>query len=243
MTSRIALIGDFDPSVTAHRAIPAAVRLAARSLGASVVGEWVGTDTLNAHDPDLDRFDGVWCVPASPYRSTDAALAAIRLARESGRPFLGTCGGFQHAILECAASIWGVEGAAHAELDTRAAGPVISELACSLVEQRSSVRFLPGSRLAEAYGGPSAVEAYHCSYGLSSEYRHHLDDGPLRATAWDDDGDVRGVELDGHRFFVATLFQPERAALYDETPPVVAAFVDAVARRAVCRARTTGGRK
>lgn len=36
-------------------------------------------------------------------------------------------------------------------------------------------------------------------------------------------------ELDGDPFFVATLFQPERAALRGEVPAIVAAFVRAAA--------------
>ncbi len=35
------------------------------------------------------------------------------------------------------------------------------------------------------------------------------------------------MELQGHPFYVATLFQPERAALQGQTPPLVAAFVRA----------------
>jgi len=41
-------------------------------------------------------------------------------------------------------------------------------------------------------------------------------------------GEVRGVELSGHPFFVAVLFQPERAALRGEVPPLVASFVAAL---------------
>jgi len=52
--------------------------------------------------------------------------------------------------------------------------------------------------------------------------------GPLRATAEDDAGEVRAVEFEGHPFFVATLFQPERAALVGLVPPIVAAFVAAI---------------
>jgi CTP synthase (UTP-ammonia lyase) len=37
------------------------------------------------------------------------------------------------------------------------------------------------------------------------------------------------MELQGHPFFVATLFQPERAALQGDTPPLVRAFVQACA--------------
>jgi hypothetical protein len=35
----------------------------------------------------------------------------------------------------------------------------------------------------------------------------------MRASAWDIAGDAGAVELDGHPFFIATLFQPERSAL------------------------------
>ncbi len=106
---RVGLIGDHDPSVTAHQAIPMALALAADALAVSVEHEWVPTESIATHERVAD-FDGLWCVPASPYRRTDGALVAIRFAREERRPFLGTCGGFQHAILEyarhvmCAAS-------------------------------------------------------------------------------------------------------------------------------------------
>ena len=62
-----------------------------------------------------------------------AAIAAIRFARESGRPFLGTCGGFQHALLEHAESIWGVD-AANAETNPEATDPVIAPLACARID-------------------------------------------------------------------------------------------------------------
>ena len=42
---------------------------------------------------------------------------------------------------------------------------------------------------------------------------------------------LRGVELDSHPFFVATLFQPERRALRGEAPAPVVAFVSAMVQR------------
>jgi len=225
----VGLIGDRDERVTAHRAIPRAVALAAAEAGLEVSVEWLGTETIDPNAPALARFSGLWCVPASPYRSTEGAISGIRFAREHDLPFLGTCGGFQHALLEVAEALWGIDTAGHAELDPSVPDPVIAPLVCSLVEKGGLVHFAPGSRLAAAYGRTAAREEYHCSYGLSPTYRDHLDDGPLRVTSWDDDGDVRGVELDGHPFFVATLFQPERAALRGLVPPIVVAFLTAVA--------------
>jgi CTP synthase (UTP-ammonia lyase) len=228
MRLKLGLIGDHDASVVAHRAIPKAIELAAADVGVDADIEWLGTETIDPERPELSDFHGLWCVPNSPYRSAAGAIAAIRFARERGVPFLGTCAGFQHALLECAESLWGIEGAVHAELDPAAADAVIAPLGCALVEQSGSIRFAAGSKLAAAYGRQSAEEEYHCSYGLNPMYRPRLDRGRLRATAWDDDGDVRGIELDGHVFFVAMLFQPERAALRGVAPPIVSAYLRSI---------------
>jgi CTP synthase (UTP-ammonia lyase) len=225
----IGLIGDRDDGVVAHRAIPLALAAAAADLGIDIGFEWLATDAIVSDRP-LAAFAGLWCVPASPYRSMDGALRAIRFAREQDMPFLGTCGGFQHAIVEYARNALDMPNATHAETSPDSPDAVIAPLVCALVEVRDTVHLVPGSRIAAAYRAETASEGYHCSYGLNAAFRRQLAAGPLRVSAHDDAGDVRAVELDGHAFFVATLFQPERAALAQRTPPLVAAFVAACAR-------------
>jgi CTP synthase (UTP-ammonia lyase) len=224
----IALIGDYKESVTAHRAIPPALSLAAQEAQLEVTFDWLHTATLRPDIGDqLSSYSGIWCVPASPYVNTAGALAAIRFARTAPRPFLGTCGGFQHALLEYAMAEWGIIDAAHAELDPAARDPLIAPLACSLVEVSESLTLGQGTRLTRAYGRESIVEGFHCRYGLNPRYAQRLEQGPLRVAARDAAGSVRAVELATHPFFVATLFQPERAALKGIAPPIVAAFLNA----------------
>ena len=231
-TLRIALIGDYNPSVKAHQAIPRALALASEG-DIDCHWEWVHTTTLMGDPSDrLADYDGVWCVPASPYANTRGALNAIRFARETGRAFLGTCGGFQHAIMEYAEAVWGV-AAAHAETDADAIDPVIAPLTCSLVEQSGELYFEPRSRLASIYGVGSTTEAYHCRYGLNPRYAERLTSGPLRIAARDGAEDVRAIELDGHPFFIGTLFQPERSAFSGRRHPLIRAFVVAVHDRVV----------
>lgn len=224
----IGLVGDYDASVPAHQAIPLALQRAAASSGVTLEHEWVPTEDIVSIS-NISRFDGIWCVPASPYRNMDGALLAIRHARESSVPFLGTCGGFQHAIVEYARNVLGWADADHAETAPDASRAVISPLECALVEATGSVRLYPGSRIAAAYGTEETTEGYRCRYGLNPEFRARLTAGPLRAAADDATGEVRAVELDGHPFFVATLFQPERAALKGNAAPLVDAFVAASA--------------
>lgn len=226
---RVGLIGDYDPSVVAHRAIPIALERVAKELGRSVLPEWIPTEQIQ-EVTRVAGFDGLWCVPASPYRNTEGALLAIRFARERLRPFLGTCGGFQHAVIEYARNVIGWSDAEHGETAPSAARQVISLLSCALVEVGDAVRFRPGSKIFAAYGCGEATEGYHCNYGLNPEFQSMLFAGSLRATAEDENGEIRAMELEGHPFFVATLFQPERVALEGKVPPLVRAFVQSIER-------------
>ena len=90
-TIRIGLIGDFHPAKQAHQAIPRAVELAATDLGCQAELTWLPTAQIG-HEGEaaLAEFDGLWCVPGSPYESMEGALRGIRFARERGKPFVGT---------------------------------------------------------------------------------------------------------------------------------------------------------
>ena len=70
-------------------------------------------------------------------------------------------------------------------------------------------------------------EGYQCNYGIAEAFAAELDSGDLRVTGWDDNGDIRAVELVTHPFFVATLFQPERGALTGKPVPLAQAMLRA----------------
>lgn len=226
---RLALVGDYRPEAIAHQAIPVAIRLAADSLNLSVAADWLPTETLTS-PMMLDSFDAIWVVPGSPYRNDDGAFMAIAYARENNVPFLGSCGGFQYALIEYARNVMGWHDAAHAETD-RAGRMVIAPLSCSLVEKTGDIVIAADSAIAKAYGKLSTHEGYHCNFGVNPTFVDELADFPLRISAWDSEGDVRGIELPGHKFFVATLFQSERAALQDEISPLVAAWIKEAAQK------------
>ena len=63
-----------------------------------------------------------------------------------------------------------------------------------------------------------------------SAFAAELEQGDLRVTGWDEEGEIRAVELVTHPFFVATLFQHERHALDGRPAPLVQAFLRAAAQ-------------
>jgi len=91
-TISIAVVGDYNASFRSHPATTQAIQMAAEAVRIPTKVEWIPTTSVKPDIPEriLSGYDGVWAAPASPYRSFDGMLAAIRYARERGIPFVGT---------------------------------------------------------------------------------------------------------------------------------------------------------
>jgi CTP synthase (UTP-ammonia lyase) len=233
--ARVALVGDRSANIRAHARIPQLLDALRDHEGIALDAYWIPTP--DAETRDLSGFDAIWLVPGSPYASEEGALAAVRTARERGIPYLGTCGGFQHAVLEYARDACGLGGVQHAEnLAARGivadpADLLIVPLECSLVGHEEAVMVVPGTLAASIIGPGRRTERYHCSYGLNEAYLAVLGSAGLGISGFDDSGQPRIIEIPGHPFFLATLFQPE---LNDGSRPhpLITAFAQAAARQA-----------
>ncbi len=160
--TKIALIGDRDDQIAAHTGIGLSMERL-REEGWPIETTWVAPSSIGDLAA-LSGFHGFWCVPGSPYSSTEGALAAIGYAREHLVPFLGTWGGFQHAALEYARNVIGLGRAEHEEMSPGAEQLVISQLSCSMVEVTGRVRLSPASKAAALTGVLELDEGYHCNY-------------------------------------------------------------------------------
>ena len=205
-TAKIALVGDRSPSVRAHGRIPLLLDALRRREGLVLDPYWIPSTEAT----DLEGFDGIWVVPGSPYSDPETVVSAIATARVSEIPFLGTCGGFQHAILHLARDLAGIENAQHAEYGLTETD-VIVQLECSLVGHEGPITYAPGTLMARIAGVERSLERYHCSYGISPSYVEVLERAGVTFGAHDDDGAPRALELRDHPFFLGTLFQPELA--------------------------------
>lgn len=227
--ARLALVGDRSAHVRAHQRIPDLLAVLAGQEGLVLDAYWIPSS--EAAGGALRGFDAIWLLPGSPYQDLNGALAAVRAAREELIPFFGSCGGFQHALLEFARDVCGITGAGHAEYAPDTAEPVITALACSLAGHELAVSVTAGTLAGQVIGAERTVERYNCSYGLNPGYLDRLRRHGMRFPGIDDNGDVRIAELPGHPFFLATLFQPELAA--DPRPhPIIRAFAGAAVAHA-----------
>src|SRR5687768_4397806 len=226
MKRSIAIIGEYTPTFPPHIATSAAIEHSRAASRLDIHCSWVSTEEI---DKTLfERFSGIWVAPGSPYKNLDHALSAIRYARENGFACFGTCGGFQHMIIEYARNVLGFKDAGNAEYDPYASNLFISQLACSLAGREMKLTFSSGSRVAQIYGATSAIEQYYCNFGVNPDHVSLLKSGSLKITGSDSEGEIRVIELPGHPFFLGTLFVPQTRSTAEQPHPLVTAFMRAV---------------
>ena len=229
---KIGLIGDYQPNVTAHMAIPKALKLSSEKFNCEVEYLWLDTDLITKkHLCELNSFDGLWSVPATPYKDMEGALSAIKFARENNIPFLGTCGGFQHAVIEYFRNVIGIKDADHLETNPETQTPVISMLSCSMVEKNGDIFIEEGTFVKTIFNNEKTNETYHCNYGFNHHYLEQLKKSKMKISGYDKNKEIRIIELQNHPFFIATLFQPERSSLQNKNHPIIDSFIRATTNK------------
>ena len=225
--AKIGIIGDFNESFPTHIATNEALRDSGTYLGIKEEHQWLGTESI-AENPEiiLDKFDGFLCAPGSPYKSMEGALKAIRFARENDRPFLGTCGGFQHTVLEYARDVLHFEDAQHEEYNPYASKLFISALTCSLAGKILKISLVKNSRAYKIYGRTTIEERYYCNFGLNPKYQQAIHDGGLKITGTDDTKEARILEIPEKRFFFATLFVPQTSSSAEHPHVLINEFLN-----------------
>jgi CTP synthase (UTP-ammonia lyase) len=134
--------------------------------------------------------------------------------------------GFQHALVEYARNVLGIEDAEHEET-TECADLLISKLPGSLVGKTQPIKILPGSLLHSAYGRDEATEQFACNYGFNPKFRDKMGGGRLKITGVGLDGEARAVEITDHPFYVATLFLPQVSSGPGSPHPLIVAYLRA----------------
>ena len=238
-TVRIGIIGDFTPEFPSHHATNNALQHAAAKLGLTMESEWIPTPSLVDANSEkkLESYDGLWASPGSPYKSMEGMLKGIEFARRRDWPFLGTCGGFQYAVIECARNVLGIKDADTAENNSGSKNIIIYPVACAVPDRKGNapklsgavpeIRIRPGSYLQTFYATDVVTEEFFCNFELNPDFEWCSIEAGFPIAARGPNGEVRAIESPTHRFFIATLFQPQLSSKPDKPHPLVIAFVQA----------------
>lgn len=76
------------------------------------------------------------------------------------------------------------------------------------VERTEKIRMKPGTLAARVFG-EAAHEELICNYELNRDYQERLDASGMRITGFDERGVGRVAEIEGHPFYLVSLFLPQ----------------------------------
>ena len=236
---RIGILGDFNPEFRSHHATNEALQHAAAKLNLPVESAWISTPSVVEPDAQrmLESFDGIWAAPGSPYKSFDGMLKGIEFARRRDWPFLGTCGGFQYALIECARNVLGIKDADTAENNSGSKNIVIYPVACAVPKSGKDapklsgpipeIQLRPGSYLQSFYMKDTVEEEFFCNFEVNPDYEWAAMEAGFPVVARGPQGEIRAIESPTHLFYIATLFQPQLSSKPKKPHPLVLAFVQA----------------
>jgi CTP synthase (UTP-ammonia lyase) len=228
---RIGIIGDYDGRPS-HLATEEALKHCAKRLEIPLQSEWLPTESFEVGvGQELYDYDGLWCAPGSPYQSMLGAINAIGFARENNYPFLGTCGGFQHAVIEYGRNVLQIGDLLDPSFNPYEPNNYIAALSCSLVGETRHIILDQTSSLSHIYGTTEIVEKYNCSFGLNKDFQALLDGNGFRVIGVDENEEARIMTIENHSFFVATLFQPQLSSTVDNPHPLILEYIKCVMDR------------
>ena len=238
---RIGILGDLDPASRGYKAINDALQHCATKLQNQArfrMDRYALRPRPDARKL-LESFDGIWAAPGSPYKSFDGMLKGIEFARRRDWPFLGTCGGFQYALIECARNVLGIKDADTAENNSGSKNIVIYPVACAVPDRKKDapklsglvpeIRLRPGLVLAIVLYPGHGHRRVLLQFRGQSRLRMGGHGGRIPGRGSRRQGEIRAIESPTHRFYIATLFQPQLSSKPGKPHPLVLAFVQAAA--------------
>jgi CTP synthase len=239
---RIALVGKYVQLHDAYLSVAEALKHAAIHHGVELCIDWIDAEDRRLEEA-LAGVDGILVPGGFGGRGIEGKIAAARLARERGIPFLGICLGMQIAVIEFARHVCGMEGANSSEFDPETPYPVIDLLPEQrAIEERGGtmrlgadpVHLVEGTRTRAAYGDQAVVyERHRHRYEVSPAMHEQLVGAGLVISGRSpNERLVEVIELPGHPWFCASQFHPEFKSRPTRPQPLFREFVGAAAERA-----------
>jgi CTP synthase (UTP-ammonia lyase) len=133
-----------------------------------------------------------------------------------------------------------IKDADSAENNSASKNIVISPVACAIPNRKPGapklsgsipeVRIRPGSYLHSFYKKDVVAEEFFCNYEVNPDFEWAIAEAGFPIVARGAQGEVRAIESSKHRFFIATLFQPQLSSNFGKAHPIIVEFLRAAAK-------------
>jgi len=247
----IAVVGKYTDLCDAYLSVSKALYHSASKVERKLVIEWIESETLGPDRADTEDYatnwerikkaDGIMVPGGFGNRGIEGKIATAKYARESKKPYLGVCLGFQVAVIEFARNVLGHEAAHSTEMVADTPHPVIIFMpegskthmgGTMRLGARRTVLSRTDCHTCRLYGGLTAFDERHRHrYEVNIEYVPAMEAKGLEFIGRDTTGERMEVfEVQGHPYMVGVQYHPEFKSRPLKPSPVFYGLICAAAR-------------
>ena len=235
----VAIVGKYTAVPDAYISVTESLKHAGLANDVDVKVRLVSSLDIEEHGAEkvLSNVAGIVVPGGFGTRGIEGKIMAAQYAREHNVPYLGLCLGMQIAVIEFARNVIGWKDATSAEFDKTTKHNVIDimEDQKHISEKGGTMRLgaypctlIKGTKTYAAYGVPHISERHRHRYEFNNKFKKDFESHGLKVAGINEKRDlVEIVELEGHKFYVASQFHPEFKSRPYRPHPLFVAFVNA----------------
>ncbi|MXQ10929.1 CTP synthase [Microvirga makkahensis] len=243
----IAVVGKYTGLKDAYKSLIESLHHGGIANQVKVNLHWIESEVFEKEDPApfLEGIHGIMVPGGFGQRGAEGKIRAAQFARERKVPYFGICFGMQMAVIEAARSLAGIKDANSTEfgptpepvvgiltewlrgneLEKRVAG---GDLGGTMRLGAYQAKLVPGSKVAEIYGGTEISERHRHRYEVNMAYRERLEAKGLRFSGVSPDGVLPEiVEYEDHPWFIGVQYHPELKSRPFDPHPLFKSFIHA----------------
>ncbi|MBY0408412.1 MAG: CTP synthase [Rickettsiales bacterium] len=248
----VAIVGKYTGLGDAYKSLSEALDHAGIHNQARVHVRWIDAAGFEKEDvaKALKDVDAVLVPGGFGERGVNGKLAAIRYARENGKPYLGICFGMQLAVIEYARNVLGMEDASSTEFgpyeDKQGIGPLVGLMTewmrGNVLETRRQdgdlggtmrlgafeCELVKGTLASKIYNADAISERHRHRYEVNIQYREAFEGSGMVFSGLSPGGNLPEiVEMKSHPWFVGVQFHPELKSRPFQPHPLFSSYVAA----------------
>ena len=204
--------------------------------------KWIDAELLENRMANeyLNNVDGILIPAGFGERGMEGKISAVNFARTKDIPFFGISMGLQASVIEYARNVLKLEDAKSAEMSKPAGSKNLvidykhdehynEEMGASMRLGSYTTSLLDGSLTKEIYNNENTItERHRHRLEINNEYRQLLESaGMVISGNNDESGFADIIELQSHRWYIATQFCPEFQSKPFNPHPLFNAFIQA----------------
>lgn len=231
----LGIIGKYNGQQDSYLSIIRAVSHASVCLNQKIKLIWINAEDYV--ESDLEILDGILIPGGFGIRGTEGKVQAAKYARESGKPFLGICYGFQIGIIEYCRNVLGITNANTEEISGDESDIIINMPDLDKGNMGGTMRLgeketiVKSGSLADRLYKGRIIERHRHRYEVNPYYVERIEDGGMTFTGKDTTGTRQEIfELDSHPFYIGVQYHPEFNSRMEEPSPIFLGLISSMMR-------------